>query len=96
MAHSHTLRLIVHEGLLSQHSASARKIAGHFKHSQLAQSRSEDTLTEPTNRPHQDVQTRWNSSFFVIKAFFNRSKPSAPTLLTTACLQRCQPTSGHY
>lgn len=28
----------------------------------------------PTNRPHQDVQTRWNSSFFVIKAFFNRSK----------------------
>lgn len=41
---SHTLQLVVHEGLISQHSvsdtlANSRKIVAHFKHSQLAQSR---------------------------------------------------------
>lgn len=85
---AHTLQLIVHEGLLSQRSvsdalANSRKIVAHFKHSQLAQSRLEDlqremqgggTTITPT-RLVQDVQTRWNSSFYMIKSLLKEKRP---------------------
>lgn len=85
---AHTLQLVVHEGLMSQRSvsdalANSRKIVAHFKHSQLAQSRLEDlqremqgagTTTTP-NRLVQDVQTRWNSSFYMIKSLLKEKRP---------------------
>nr|XP_023657625.1 zinc finger BED domain-containing protein 4-like [Paramormyrops kingsleyae] len=79
---AHTLQLVVHEGLISQRSvsdaiANARKIVGHFKHSQIAQSRLEDIQTElklPTNRLRQDVQTRWNSSFYMIQSLLEQKR----------------------
>lgn len=59
----------MHEGLLSQRSvtdtlANARKIVGHFKHSQLAYSRLEDIqmdLNMDIRRLQQDVQVRYLS-----------------------------------
>lgn len=85
---AHSLQLVVHEGLMSQRSvsdalANSRKIVAHFKHSQLAQSRLEDlqhemqgagTITPPT-RLVQDVQTRWNSSFYMIKSLLKEKRP---------------------
>ncbi|KAL0200887.1 hypothetical protein M9458_004074, partial [Cirrhinus mrigala] len=85
---AHTLQLVVHEGLMSQHSvsdalANSRKIVAHFKHSQLAQSHLEDlhremqgagTTTTPA-RLVQDVQTRWNSSFYMIKSLLTEKRP---------------------
>lgn len=84
---AHTLQLVVHEGLMSQHNvndalANSRKIVAHFKHSQLALSRLEDlqremqgvgTTSTPT-RLVQDVQTRWNSSFYMIKSLLKEKR----------------------
>ncbi len=66
---THTLQLVVHEGLLSQRSvtdtrANTRKIIGHVKHSPLACSHLEDIQTDlkmEVKRLQQDVQVRWNS-----------------------------------
>ncbi len=66
---THTLQLVVHEGLLSQRSvtdtlANTRKIIGHVKHSPLACSRLEDIqidLKMEVKRLQQDVQVRWSS-----------------------------------
>ncbi|KAG9261302.1 zinc finger BED domain-containing protein 4-like [Astyanax mexicanus] len=85
---AHSLQLVVNEGLISQRSvsdalANSRKIVAHFKHSQLAQSRLEDlqremqgagTTTSPS-RLVQDVQTRWNSSFYMIKSILKEKRP---------------------
>ncbi|XP_076844397.1 zinc finger BED domain-containing protein 4-like [Brachyhypopomus gauderio] len=84
---AHSLQLVVNEGLISQRSvsdalANSRKIVAHFKHSQLAQSRLEDlqremqgagTTTSPS-RLVQDVQTRWNSSFYMIKSILKEKR----------------------
>ncbi len=70
---THTLQLVMHEGLLSQHSVkdtlvSTRKITGHFKHSSLAYSCLEDIQIDlkikrkkKVKRLQQDVQVRWSS-----------------------------------
>lgn len=82
---AHTLQLVVHEGLISQRSvndalANARKIVGHFKHSQLAQTRLEDLQIEmqgqgtTPNRLVQDVQTRWNSSYYMIQSLIREKR----------------------
>ncbi|KAK0154005.1 Zinc finger BED domain-containing protein 4 [Merluccius polli] len=84
---AHSLQLVVHEGLMSQRSvsdalANSRKIVGHFKHSQLAQSRLEDLqremqgagATTTSARLVQDVQTRWNSSFYMIKSLLKEKR----------------------
>ncbi|XP_039676802.1 zinc finger BED domain-containing protein 4-like [Perca fluviatilis] len=85
---THPLQLVVHEGLMSQRSvsdalANSTKIVAHFKHSQLAQSCLEDlqhemqgagTTTTPT-RLVQVVQTRWNSSFYMIKSLLKEKRP---------------------
>ncbi len=63
--------------------ANSRKIVAHFKHSQLAQSRLEDlqhemqgvgTTITPT-RLVQDVQTRRNSSLYMIKSLLKEKQP---------------------
>nr|XP_054592602.1 zinc finger BED domain-containing protein 4-like [Nothobranchius furzeri] len=84
---AHTLQLVVHEGLMLQRSvsdalANSRKIVAHFKHSQLAQSRLEDLQREmqgagTTSTPArlvQDVQTRWNSSFYMVKRLLTEKR----------------------
>ncbi|XP_063041041.1 zinc finger BED domain-containing protein 4-like [Engraulis encrasicolus] len=73
---AHTLQLAVHEGILSQRSisdiaASGRRIVGHFKHSPLAYGRLEDCqkqLGQPVKKLHQDVSTRWNSTFYMLQS----------------------------
>jgi len=77
---AHTLQLVVNEGILSQRSvadalAIGRKIVGHFKHSPLAYSCLEDIQLEigqPAKRLQQDVQTRWNSTFYMIQSLIEQ------------------------
>ncbi|KAK0142029.1 Zinc finger BED domain-containing protein 4 [Merluccius polli] len=79
---AHTLQLVVHEGILSQRSvadalAIGRKIVGHFKHSPLAYSRLEDIqlqISQPAKRLQQDVQTRWNSTFYMIQSLMQQKR----------------------
>ncbi|KAM4560530.1 zinc finger BED domain-containing protein 4-like [Odontesthes bonariensis] len=79
---AHSLQLCVHEGLLSQRSvtdtlANARKIVGHFKHSPLAYSRLEDIQMElnvDVRRLQQDVQTRWNSSLYMLQSLLQQQR----------------------
>ncbi len=80
---AHSLQLVVHEGLLSQRSvsdalANCRKIIGHFKTSPLATTRLEDIqrdLKMPTKRLHQDVATRWNSTFYMVESLLEQKRP---------------------
>jgi len=70
----HTLQLRVKRGLTSQrHLESAlalcRKIATHFSHSTRAKEKLRElqrTLQLPEHAIIQDVQTRWNSTFYMI------------------------------
>lgn len=79
---AHTLQLAVHEGLLSQKSvadavATGRRVVGHFKHSALAYSRLEDIqleINQPAKRLQQDVQTRWNSTFYMIQSLVEQKR----------------------
>ncbi|KAI2668488.1 Zinc finger BED domain-containing protein 4 [Labeo rohita] len=79
---AHTLQLAVHEGLLAQRSiadaiAVGRKIVGHFKHSALAYSRLEDIqgqLNQPIKRLQQDVQTRWNSTYYMLQSLIEQKR----------------------
>lgn len=79
---AHTLQLVVQEGLLSQRSvadavAVGRKIVGHFKHSALANSRLEDIqleINQPAKRLQQDIQTRWNSTFYMVQSLIEQKR----------------------
>ncbi|XP_067283555.1 zinc finger BED domain-containing protein 4-like [Pseudorasbora parva] len=79
---AHTLQLAVHEGLLAQRSiadaiAVGRKIVGHFKHSALAYSLLEDIqgqLNQPIKRLQQDVQTRWNSTYYMLQSLIEQKR----------------------
>ncbi|XP_026087221.1 zinc finger BED domain-containing protein 4-like [Carassius auratus] len=79
---AHTLQLVVHVGLLSQRSvadalAIGRKIIGHFKHSPLAYSCFEDIQLEigqPAKRLQQEVQTHWNSTFYMIQSLLEQKR----------------------
>ncbi|XP_053571558.1 uncharacterized protein LOC128661312 [Bombina bombina] len=79
---AHTLQLAVSEGLLSQCSISdavgvGRRIVGHFKHSNLAYSRLQDIqiqLGQPIKRLQQDVQTRWNSTFYMLQSLIEQKQ----------------------
>lgn len=51
--------------------AFGRKIVGHFKHSQVASTAFEklqERLQIPKTRLQQDVATRWNSTFYMLKS----------------------------
>lgn len=79
---AHTLQLAVHDGVLSQRSVSdcaaiGRKIVGHFCHSQLATSRLRDIQQElgmKTKMLQQDVATRWNSTFYMMKSLLGQKR----------------------
>ncbi|CAM4722262.1 unnamed protein product [Leuciscus chuanchicus] len=79
---AHTLQLAVHGGVLSQRSISdcvaiGRKIVGHFRHSQLATSRLRDIQQElgmKTMMLQQDVATRWNSTFLMMKSLLDQKR----------------------
>ncbi|XP_076828944.1 zinc finger BED domain-containing protein 4-like [Brachyhypopomus gauderio] len=79
---AHTLQLVVNEGLLAQRNVSdalaiGRKIVGHFKHSPQAYSRLEDIQMElnmPLKRLMQDVRTRWNSTYHMIKSLTEQKR----------------------
>lgn len=73
---AHTLQLTVNNRVLSQQSisdcvATGRKIVGHLRQCQLVTSRLRDKQKElgmKTNMLQQDVATRWNSIFFMMKS----------------------------
>lgn len=79
---------MANEGLLSQQSVSdaiaiGRQIMGHFKHTPLAYSRLQGIQLQMQMQLkclHQDVKTRWNSTYFM-----NRSESAVLTLLTMTC-----------
>lgn len=70
---AHTLQLCVNSGLdtpaITQMTATARKIVGHFKHSVVAMSGLREKqlqLEVPQHHLIQDVSTRWNSTYFML------------------------------
>lgn len=79
---AHTLQLAVHEGVLSQRSISdiaaiGRRIVGHFKHSPLAYSRLQNVqkdLFQTPKRLQQDVATRWNSTYYMLKSLLEQKR----------------------
>jgi len=80
---AHTLQLSVKAGLQSQRAlddavAVCRKIATHFRHSTLAKERLADIQrTISDDKPHmilQDVQTRWNSTFYMVQRLIEQKK----------------------
>lgn len=82
---AHTLQLAVNEAVLSQRSVSdcvaiGRKVVGHFKHSQVASSRLKDLQTQlgmKTARLQQDVATRWNSTFYMLRSLVEQKRALA-------------------
>lgn len=79
---AHTVQLVVHEGLLSQRSvsdalANGRKIVAHFKHSPLATTRLaeiQEDLKMPTKCLHQDIATRWNSTYYMVESLLKHKR----------------------
>ena len=73
---AHSLQLVVHDGVLSQHAVSdllavCRRIVGHFKRSTKAIDKLKDiqqNLSIPNHRLKQDEVTRWNSSLEMLKS----------------------------
>ncbi|KAJ3607293.1 hypothetical protein NHX12_025603 [Muraenolepis orangiensis] len=82
---AHTLQLAVHEGVLSQRSISdiaaiGRRIVGHFKHSPLAYSRLQNVqkdLLQTPKKLQQDVATRWNSTYYMLKSLLEQKRALA-------------------
>ncbi|CAI5660663.1 unnamed protein product [Oreochromis niloticus] len=72
----------VYPCLLAQRSiadaiAVGQKIVGHFKHSALAYSRLEDIqgqLNQPIEGLQQDVQTRWNSTYYILQSLTEQKR----------------------
>ena len=79
---AHTLQLAVKGGALNQRSISealavGRQMVGHFKHSPLAYSRLEDIqreLKKDVKKLHQDVSTRWNSTYYMMKSLVEQKR----------------------
>ncbi|XP_073710442.1 zinc finger BED domain-containing protein 4-like [Misgurnus anguillicaudatus] len=82
---AHTLQLAVNEAVLSQRSITdcisiCRKMVGHFKHSQVATSRLQDLqkqLGMKEMRLQQDVPTRWNSTFYMLRSLLDQRRALA-------------------
>lgn len=79
----HTLQLVINKGIDSQRSvsdliATCKKIVGHFHHSSAACSKLKEIQTELNVAPNkliQDISTRWNSSYFMIKRIQEQKRP---------------------
>lgn len=82
---AHTLQLAINEGMLCQRSVSdviaiCRRIVGHFKHSPLAYSRLHSVQIQLGMRPkvfQQDITTRWNSTFYMLKSLLDQKQAIA-------------------
>lgn len=69
----HSLQLVLGSGIFNTQyvkkvHAKSRKIVGHFNHSALACTKLKNIqirLNKPVHKMIQDVQTRWNSSFYM-------------------------------
>ena len=82
---AHTLQLAVNEGVLAQPGVTSmlklgRQIIGHFKHSTLAYTQLEDVQIElgmKIKRFQQDVQTRWNSTYYMMQSLLEQRRALA-------------------
>lgn len=78
----HTLQLVINNALISQRSVTdmlsvSRKIVGHFKHSSLACLKLktiQEDLGLPRKKLHQDVITRWNSTFYMLESLLEQKR----------------------
>lgn len=78
----HTLQLVITQSINSQRSvvdliATCKKIVGHFNHSSAACSKLKEIQTELNVAPNkliQDVSTRWNSTFLMIKRIHEQKR----------------------
>uniref|UniRef100_A0A1A8D420 HAT C-terminal dimerisation domain-containing protein n=1 Tax=Nothobranchius kadleci TaxID=1051664 RepID=A0A1A8D420_NOTKA len=79
---SHNLQPAIHDAVLSQRSISDiiakwRHIVGHFRHSPLAYARLQSVqkqLGQPTKRLQQDVSTRWNSTYYMLRSLLEQKR----------------------
>lgn len=79
----HTLQLVINEGIDSQRSvsdliATCKKIVAHFNHSSAACSKLKEIQEELNVAPNkliQDISTRWNSSYLMIKRIQEQKRP---------------------
>lgn len=78
----HSIQLVITESLKSQRSVLdvmgvARKIVGHFSHSQLACDKLkviQEQLNIPVKKLIQDVETRWNSSYYMLERLLEQKR----------------------
>ena len=79
---AYTLQLAVNKAVLSQRSiidcaSISRKIVGHFRHSQLATfclQSLQKQLGMKEARLQQDVLTRWNSTFYMMRSLLGQRR----------------------
>ncbi|KAJ8926591.1 hypothetical protein NQ314_021017, partial [Rhamnusium bicolor] len=78
----HTQQLVVLDAIRSQRSVSdliavARNIVTHFNHSSVSREKLENIQKElnmPAKKFVQDVQTRWNSTYYSLERLFEQKK----------------------
>jgi len=81
----HSLQLVLHDSIFSQKSISdliskCRNIVTHFNHSQVACTRLKEIQTNfslPHHKLVQDVATRWNSTYHMLKRIFEQKQAIA-------------------
>lgn len=79
---AHTLQLCVRDGLLNQKCVTditgvVRRLVGHFKHSSSATTRLHELQKElgiPEHQLMQDVPTRWNSTFYMLRRILEQRR----------------------
>lgn len=74
------LQLVVHKGLISQRNVS-ETIANARKIAEFRLDNNQTELTLPTNHLHQDIQTKWNSLFYMIQSLLEQKQALCPSVL---------------
>ena len=82
---AHSLQLALNDAILSQSSVAelltlSRKLVGHFRHSSSATSRLhtiQEELGVPNHQLHQDVVTRWNSTYQMLERLLEQKRAVA-------------------